>query len=474
MSLLINEGLLANLVPSNWQTMKKGRWILSGDVIKFVENSNKIKTEKIEKVLSKINSNLTNFQISNQEEKKKLQELFNMVSIKAKGYLDKHSSGFIGSIYLAVSKFFWGDVNQIVEEIKTKINEKNTLLNSNPSNVLLKEESNLTQVDAPKNKTTVEKVVTAWHQTYANNYIAHAIWEDCVDEVIKDGYIACSEEIIRTKKSVSYEKGEMYGDRGNDNLPNLTPEEIKELDQLIDQYPKETPEPEIDEDGKTIFSKDKTFLGPWGSILEEINVSGGKIKLQEHIPYGANFQSIIDKFSEIANRYGCKTDLVAIAYDEAKPIEKKFDTQLYAIYKPYQFEFLNNPNRIMIKKIMDSFLHIRNALFHNLKLCSSIRTLKGSIYWSYGNVVVLKGNADNIISHYAQGECILKSPWENEGKFIRLNLNDEDCLVIGPKDILKKHKTSLTERNIKFQYLEKLTKEQIESFKVPLRLQQKN
>ncbi len=101
------------------------------------------------------------------------------------------------------------------------------------------------------------------------------------------------------------------------------------------------------------------------------------------------------------------------------------------------------------------------------KLNCEIRTSKNGICWKYGNCVLLRGGkTQEIIDHRYGSEAILLPPWKNKGEYFSLPLNEEHTILLGPQKDLEPHLEQLKKLQVKFAYLESLTEEQANFFKV--------
>jgi hypothetical protein len=101
------------------------------------------------------------------------------------------------------------------------------------------------------------------------------------------------------------------------------------------------------------------------------------------------------------------------------------------------------------------------------KLNLEIRATRNGIRWSYGRCVLLRGKPEAIINTQFGSEAILLAPWQNQGKYFILPLVEEHTILLGPQKDLEPYSETLNKQGIKFVYLESLTKEQAEFFKVP-------
>lgn len=101
------------------------------------------------------------------------------------------------------------------------------------------------------------------------------------------------------------------------------------------------------------------------------------------------------------------------------------------------------------------------------KLNLDIRATRNGIRWSYGRCVLLRGKAEAIINAQSGSEAMLLAPWQNKGQYFTLPLVEEHTILLGPQKDLEPYAETLNKQGVKFVYLESLTKEQAEFFKVP-------
>jgi hypothetical protein len=117
------EKYLTNLIPDFHPGEKKGwRWILKENEVMYSTSKN----QKIEKVLTQIHKDLKNFNSPSIDIEDKLEILKSILEEKVGKYKQRHSK-----IYLKISRWRWGDVDQLSENVirqivnlQSKINEK--------------------------------------------------------------------------------------------------------------------------------------------------------------------------------------------------------------------------------------------------------------------------------------------------------------------------------------------------------------
>lgn len=167
---------------------------------------------------------------------------------------------------------------------------------------------------------------------------------------------------------------------------------------------------------------------------------------------------------DIAEREKVGLREVVTALDISMPKSEGIYAYLAHKYVQWTSKGVKDANNIIVN-MMDRFFGVS-------KLNYNIRVLKNAIAWGYGDVVVLKGNAKAISSPTSKfdtdgTENTLPNPWQNEGDFFRLPLNQEDVIVIGPEKELMKHKKEMDEKGIKYVFVESMDQEQLNFLKVP-------
>ncbi len=165
--------------------------------------------------------------------------------------------------------------------------------------------------------------------------------------------------------------------------------------------------------------------------------------------------------------------LVDIGYRDPSDAALKYFSKTDNLYK-----YLTHKYQIWTKKgvlplEIDKALYVAHdnlLCLQSSKMSYTIRSGKNGIYWKYGDNVLLRGKTEKIISNLYDDEAILLPPWQNQGSYFGLSLDQEDTILIGPKKDLEPLTQSLKELGAKYAYLETLTPEQISFFKVPKHL----
>lgn len=324
-----------------------------------------------------------------------------------------------------------------------------------------------------------------WLAKFKDNYLSHAIFSN-VEKVLDDGMLKPAEMILREGRDVDFEGGG-FTQRAQARLPNLEESEVQELKHcLLTEEEKErlmTLEKTLD------FSKAKDLLNQFKKISKDfvdaetvkaMRSFEGKLELLKEDPLLKDYVEYHElkrkqrgiflrmrdkldfsqekkttfypiahqKFEEIVGRlcikYGCTPKAVKIAFDHKLPQEERIDFYLFKKFKKGGYSD-------------DDLRAARAWMLDNQKLNPEIRMGCNTIYWHYGDVVVLKGGNENISAQQGE-EATMKAPWQNEGKFYTINLqSDPDVIILGPKEILKKYADKYPQKIV---YVENLTPEQ--------------
>lgn len=373
-------------------------------------------------------------------------------------------------------------------------------------------------------------VVQEWLNLYQNDFVAHAIWETNVDKVIRSGEVLPAEAVLLKNKAVEYEGGALYGERGVKKLKPLTAEDIAKIESLSPEEEarlvelrgrkeiKITPEekqeltelakiledsieeenslreqfniilldfdlaPEsrqrrllkwdepilnaLTPENKQKWERAKVLIGKYDNFNKKMS---HELRSLERRKVGIHFSIIKDGVKLIPSvgpRFILAFDQLSQDYAVSYRIHnaKRIYTDLAHKYEKWK-------GKIDPRHITDVFL----AALETTKLNASVRAANNAIRWDYGNCVVLRGKREGIISHFVSGdrrggEAVLLHPWENKGDYFTLPLAEEHTMIIGPRKDLEPHAEELGAKNVRFAYLESLTKEQADMLRVPDKL----
>jgi len=262
-----------------------------------------------------------------------------------------------------------------------------------------------------------------WYQENRRDYIAHAIWKCNIDRVFEAGIIKPAETILRETRVVEYEAGGRFGARSRIDLSQFPAAFWEDLKQ-------ELPEP-----------------------------SSALLILNGRLTYSCEVkQALYDGYEKLCRSY---PELKKVNYyhlfilrDEIAQV--KVDAVLANYYENHKEE----------DNVEYKLFDLRDSLFCMQKLNDSIRAGRNCIYWSYGDVVVLRGKAQKMIKELRGTEAILHSPYTNQGNPLLWPL--KGSAVLGPKAILEKHKNA--HPDTQFFYIEDITARQFNMIKAPWRL----
>ncbi|CEG58713.1 hypothetical protein [Legionella fallonii] len=356
-----------------------------------------------------------------------------------------------------------------------------------------------------------------WLDKHKVSYIAHAIWGDNVEKVLRSGKILAAEEVLRKYQKVSYEQSSVYGGRALLNIDTITdfirdnfsPEQlthgIVKSDNITVEDAVKFNLISVDEGNRL---RDKEMDYAKFSKKDFAVMSSKQKKISEIIlKNGKNYSVIIDEGFSLYNggRYVCKIqgiDSYKIANSLAgssliNQLKKRFSTvPNFALQIAIDCARQESVNKILAdawdyyssfnigiigKKSLDEYLFdLRSNIIQISKLNAEIRAGYNSIYWTYGDVVVLKGNPNNILSissltlnetwDIKKGEVYTLKPYENKGEYLSLELNQEDTIIIGPQNILSQYYDTAVEQGIRMISIESMTAEELNFFKVPPKL----
>ena len=293
-----------------------------------------------------------------------------------------------------------------------------------------------------------------WSSKHIKNFIAHAIWEDNVGSVFKDGRVIPAEARFRKGCNVSYEKGYTRGVRGTSVMPELMENEIDFLKNYKKQYKLIS---YIDDKGKFILGTQRC-KGNRLEDFEKLLIKNGRNKNEIY--------EYMDVSSLLIDMYADREERIDYVLSKFWNDNKEYYNSLDNIIKSPR-----GANLTKKEKFLHKFYSIKFKNVHIDKLNDNIRVLYNEIHWGYGSVVVLRGNGLDIIDHKKPpvvGEAQLLFPWQNGGEPFCLNLDNEDTIILGPKKELEEHCKNTNLKNIVF--IEDLTPSQRRLLRVPIQL----
>lgn len=346
-------------------------------------------------------------------------------------------------------------------------------------------------------QTEQQNQLTQWISEHQETYVSHAVWSDNIELLLGDGILRPGEEQLRQRGFVSYEQGASFSERGQVTISKESLEALKEEKDLADL--------------NRLISSDRiplTLAKEFSFISEQeckkwvddkppqsIQLKDGKEYVIEYVngqafikgipclefnELGAqkNFHTII---STLAHKHQCPRAILQLAQDclSAEPVDKRL-AQLWNTYRELS---ISSDHR----KIARQLYQWRKLQFEYLyKLNNDIRFSYRRIDWHYGEVVVLKGQSEAILSicnkanhqeylTYKPEEMVFAPgaevsslhPFENNGNFFSLSLAKPDCIVIGPKAALAPYASKACSNNIRLFYIEDMNKEQRNFFNIP-------
>lgn len=349
-----------------------------------------------------------------------------------------------------------------------------------------------------RSKKSDQPILKDFLDKYQSKFLAHAM-RNMSKEVLCDGVLKPAEMIYREKKSVDYEAGLSIDTRYFRRLPYLSENEVKDLqDALFDakdakKLEELKAESEEIQAGKEIYQKFSKlrYAIQYGDLdddvytktMKEAKILLAKIKedpqvlkyLQFHelrrlssglraffilknklaLSSTRAFESQPSLFMEIAKKltikYGCEIRDILIAFDERQPTHKKIDTY-----------FKRKRN---IKYDSHMLYDLRINILRNQKLNPEIRMSQATIFWQYGDVVILKGEGEKHIVNKLGSEAVMHSPHHTpDGEFFVIDLQEEDVLILGPRAKLEPFQEKYKDKLV---FIEDLSIEQLDKLKVP-------
>lgn len=354
--------------------------------------------------------------------------------------------------------------------------------------------------DLKELKAADNKVMGDWLSKFKDNYLAHAIFTKA-NNVLEDGVLKPAEMILRENASVEFEMGTTYGQRGTTQLPKLNDNDLKKLESVLfsdadaQRLAEISKDPSLDS-GKAKY-KEFSRLRKETNQLDEIADPVGAAEMRgkflkaskslndpdvtlylESVALKRKQQGLRALFTmkdktslfltgprqdvsakidarevieQLAKKYKCNERDVLIAFDQRQPIEKQIDPYLRKKFGKgiYPQNMLAN---------------IRSDVLRNSKLNQEIRMSEDTIFWSYGNVVILMGGDKSVVRERAGNEALLDSPIKSDD-FYSINLKTTDnVLILGPRKELEAFKADYGDRIV---YIEDLSPAQRKSLDVP-------
>ena len=243
----------------------------------------------------------------------------------------------------------------------------------------------------------------------------------------------CAEDILRTTKEVSCEKGSFYGERGTVCITASNEVRVKERP-----------------------------IPP-------------RVKIETQPPYSR--RKMPDEESKQERLWYTCTSLLDKPEDEDYPFEVRIandmhskdpiDNRLAKIWKANVSEdqYYNERIRTQLKAVRYFEIRAQKAV------STTIRMLYNDIYWEYGDVVVSRGdNNDKIIKDRLSAYADTYEAFQNDGKFPVLDLSDARAFVLGPQKILEKYRDQPQYSVFNMIYIEELSVEEVNFFRVPKKL----
>lgn len=375
------------------------------------------------------------------------------------------------------------------------------------------------------------QILDSFMKTNNGEFIAHAIYtKESTENILDQGVLKPAEKVLYEGKDLEYEAGSTIGSRGEAKLPELTESEVnslietflspiekkeleelqkrlnsgdnfvergKEIKKLINQnmneYNKLFSRGDKEEVKKRVrsifkFSKNEDFItykkyNQLRKLARGVNVSfkdnRGSFKSQHMV----NLEQI-ELIDSIARSHGCpaigvKMALLKKLYPSIP--NNKGDIDKYLAKKTEKI--ISNESLPKEKKdeAIQQLRSARNFLLSKVggtsyKLNAEIRFSPNKIYWGYGDVVIVKGvgnesDRKRFIDQDFKSEVLTPDTISNKGEYFQVDLKNEDNLIIlGPKDMLKDHKELYGDRLV---FIEDLTEEQWDLLKIPERLRPK-
>ncbi|MFI5343035.1 MAG: hypothetical protein ACHQUC_02315 [Chlamydiales bacterium] len=374
--------------------------------------------------------------------------------------------------------------------------------------------------------------VEQWWEKYRSDFVSHAVWGVNMAKVLEDRKLNAAEQVLRETKSVEYEEGYGFGGRKTRELPQLTPEQIQALNAIFEEGLKSGFAESTLESERMVINGAAILEKPSGSfdIITQfalVNVSIVR-KFEEKLNETAHFHSTtasivavaydmsrppekrVDRMiSEIYEKYLGRMKLMPTCSefygavheirssifseitsemhqlssvesgisdlekaDKMKDLSKRLVSTEIEVKERIKQKFgIEKMLGLSKAELIQYCNQLRDATFPITKLNAEIRTYKGKIAWRYGDLVVLRGNTQDIIGlDDCKGETFLLRPWQNNGDFFALQLDDPAVLILAPKRIIEEHQRTGGAKYSNLHAIEDLSPEMLETFSVPKEL----
>lgn len=366
-------------------------------------------------------------------------------------------------------------IQQIKGDILTSFDERVQEINhleSNVQNLKKKVAARVIKQFWKKNKggPDFNGAIGFWLRGYCKDFVAHAIWtQESVNCIMRDGRVKPSEMTFRETGEVEYELGSL-GLRTRVFFPSEFLEKLKKL-----------PEPRncgLNFRLSAIGNHDClenypfTYESSSWNLPDERSQAANCARTNPvilgfspltHTPCREMFNSI-----PAEHRKGLSEYHFYIMRDQCREKRDRVDTILAAHYRNIKkLQMLLSNKSPFIHEENDCY-QLRQSVLGASSLQCEIRAGRNCIFWSYGSVIVMRGNATPLISRDAYGEAILLPPYKNGGEFLCLELARPDTIILGPSNILEPFMKKYPDYH--FVTIESLSPRQKNMLKVPFRL----
>lgn len=308
--------------------------------------------------------------------------------------------------------------------------------------------------------------IGTWLKQYRQDFVAHAIFQvENVSKILQAGAVKPAEQLFREEGEVEFEKGSTYGSRGKSVW---SPKNREKFEEIAKKYPYTNGGLRVE---TQVLNKDKFLEWQDVSIGETVDISHPSTNNYRLSMSHKTWYYFLDMYKELKiqfpneakNFYEYHFQIIKDHYTAPK---QKIDY----ILSLYHEKLIQQGEPRM--KAWEKCSVLRDSLILPNKLNPEVRTGKKCIYWSYGQVVVMRGNGASVTGSVFGSEAALLAPYQNKGQFFSLDLAREDTVILGPKNILASEIQKYP--NYKFVFIEELTPRQRIFLKVPLRFRPKN
>lgn len=366
------------------------------------------------------------------------------------------------------------------------------------------EQSQQLKSNSKKNSHSNPNGLSDWIEKNSMDYVAHAIWPCNQESVLNSGFVHPAEFLLRQPPYSVECEGEKFGVRNVLDFSSLmnklselkltvpttvTLNHFLAVDDLVDfgfltQEEYSLLEKTLGQENNSVQLKDgKEYLIRYSTERKSYLIDGIPsfdcnnivFKMNEFMvssnfvyPVGDTNTTAVSMFTAL--RLRLMQDVIN---------KNIFDKQLALVWNFYKPLINKNKIPYLAHYLQD----LREQEFGRTKLNAGIRCLFKKICWEYGDVVVLKGQASEIIgstnnltpgrgkdrsNFYSEPlddnqEVELLAPWEHKnGESYSLDLSDKDTIIIG----LEK-KISAYRGKYKVYSYEEMTQNQLDFFLVP-------